>query len=81
MKTGRPAPTARKTASNRSRSSRSVYVRPMIAFVSIFTPGRHQAVDLRLDDVLREAELGDPVDEHAAGGVERLEDRDVVAAA
>ena len=34
-----------------------------------------QPVDLGLDDVLGQAELGDAVDEHAAGGVERLEDR------
>ena len=38
-----------------------------------------EAVDLGLDDGLRQAELRDAVDQHAAGGVERLEDRDVVA--
>jgi hypothetical protein len=81
MKTGRPAPTAMKTASKRSRSSASVYVLPMIAFASIFTPAAStEPVDLGLDDVLGQAELGDAVDEHAAGCVERLEDRDVVAA-
>ena len=36
-----------------------------------------QPVDLGLDDVLRQAELGDAVDQDAAGGVERLEDRDL----
>ena len=40
---------------------------------------RREPVDLRLDDVLGQAELGDAVDEDAARGVERLEDRDVVA--
>ncbi len=43
------------------------------------TPSSLQPVDLGLDDVLRQAELRDAVDEHAAGGVEGLEDRDVVA--
>ena len=53
MKTGSPAPTARKTASKRSRSSASVKVLPMIAFGSIFDAGFDEPVDLRLDDVLR----------------------------
>jgi hypothetical protein len=39
-----------------------------------------QAVDFLLDDVLGQAELGDAVDQDAAGGVEGLEDRDLVAA-
>ena len=51
----------------------------MIASTSIFTPVGDEAVDLGLDDVLGQAELGDAVDQHAARGVERLEDRDVVA--
>ena len=38
MKTGRPAPTATKMASNRSRSSGRVKVLPMMAFGSILTP-------------------------------------------
>ena len=38
-----------------------------------------QAIDLGLDDVLGQPELRDAVDQHAAGGVERLEDRHVVA--
>ena len=38
MKTGSPAPTAMNMASKRSRSSGSVYVLPMIALASIFTP-------------------------------------------
>ena len=38
MKTGSPAPTARKIASNRARSSASVKVLPMIEFGSIVTP-------------------------------------------
>ncbi len=51
----------------------------MIEFGSIFTPGRLEAVDLGLDDVLGQAELGNAVDQHPAGGVEGLEDGDVVA--
>ena len=35
--------------------------------------------DLPADDVLRQAELGDAVDQHAADLVQRLEDGDVVA--
>ena len=38
-----------------------------------------QPVDLGLDDGLGQAELGDAVDQHAARGVEGLEDGDVVA--
>ncbi len=52
----------------------------MIALRSILTPVGAQPVDLGLDDVLGQAELGDAVDQHAAGGVEGLEDRDLVAA-
>ena len=40
-----------------------------------------QAVDLALDDRLRQTELGDAVDEHAAAGEEGLEDGDVKAVA
>ncbi len=38
-----------------------------------------QRVHLRLDDGLRQAELRDAVDQHAAGFVERLEDRHAVS--
>ncbi len=40
-----------------------------------------EAVDLALDDGLRQTELGDAVDQHAAAGEERLEHGDVEAVA
>ena len=51
----------------------------MIALDSILTPVADEAVHFLLDDVLGQAELGDAVEQHAAGRVEGLEDRDVVA--
>ena len=38
-----------------------------------------QAVDLFLDDGLGQAELGDAVDQHAPGGVQRLKHGDLIA--
>ncbi len=39
-----------------------------------------EVADLLLDDLFRQTELGDAVDQHAAGLVQRLVDRDLVAA-
>ena len=78
---GRPAPVPMKTASKPSsvNSSSTVKVWPMTWFDLDLDAEVLEPVDLALDDRLRQAELRDAVDEHAAGLVQRLEDRHAVA--
>ena len=66
-------------ASNCSWSSSIVMVRPTSVLQTISHPEVAQVVDLEVDDLLGQAELGDAVDEHPAGAVQRLEDRAAVA--
>ena len=49
-----------------SSSSSMVSTMPMTALVSNVTPSFVELLDLGVDDLLGQAELGDPVDEHAA---------------
>ena len=77
---GRPAPVPTKTAStpeqlvDRDRGLADDAVEPSS------TPRLEHVLDLGGDDRLGQAELGDAVGEDAAGLVQRLEDRDRVAA-
>ena len=51
----------------------------MTMLVMTSTPMASQLLDLVGDDGLGQTELGDAVDQHAAGGVQGLEDGDVIA--
>ena len=81
MNMGRPAPEPTNTAliAHLQTARRWTATRPMTMLVMTSTPWPASFSHLVGDDGLGQTELGDAVDQHAAGGVQGLKDGDLIA--